>query len=67
MEIDQVKVAIIAIMVMEVSMLIMSYFSQTPVDKSIIVMGIVAIAGLAGFDMGMTTIKALAGHDMKKE
>ena len=51
MEIDQVKVAIGAIAGMEIGMIIMSYFNQTPMDVGTVGMGIAAIAGLAGYDM----------------
>lgn len=51
MDIDQVKVAIGAIALMEVSMVVMSYFNKTPMDIGTVGMGIAAIAGLAGYDM----------------
>ena len=51
MNIDQVKVAIGAIALMEVSMVVMSYFNKTPMDIGTVGMGIAAIAGLAGYDM----------------
>lgn len=51
MEIDQVKVAIGAIVLLEISMGIMSYFSGISPDVGTIGMGIAAIAGLAGYDM----------------
>jgi len=51
MPIDQVKIAIGGIVVLEVSMGVMSYFSGTAPDVGTIGMGIAAIAGLAGYDM----------------
>ena len=51
MNIDQVKVAIGSIVLLEISMGIMSYYSGTSPDVGTIGMGIAAIAGLAGYDM----------------
>ena len=51
MEIDQVKVAIGSIATIEIGMIFMSYFNQTPMDVGTVGMGIAAIAGLAGYDM----------------
>lgn len=51
MEIDQVKIAIGAIVILEISMGIMSYFSGVAPDVGTVGMGIAAIAGLAGYDM----------------
>lgn len=50
MEIDQVKVAIGAIATIEIGMIIISCFNQTPMDVGTVGMGIAAIAGLAGYD-----------------
>jgi hypothetical protein len=51
-EMTEVKIAIIGIIVLEVSMGILAYFNKTSLDMGTIGMGITAIAGLAGFDMG---------------
>ena len=51
MEIDQVKVAIGAIIVLEIGMGIIGYYSGSGPDMGTIGMGITAIAGLAGYDM----------------
>lgn len=51
MEIDQVKIAIAGIIVLEISMGVIGYFQGTSIDMGTVGMGITAIAGLAGYDM----------------
>lgn len=51
MEIDQVKIAIVAILVLEISIGILSYLGGHAMDMGTIGMGITAIAGIVGYDM----------------
>ena len=51
MEIDQVKIAITAIVILEVSVGIIAYYSGSAPDMGTIGMGITAIAGIVGYDM----------------
>ncbi len=51
MELDQIKVAIFGIVIMEIAMGILAYLSGTAIDVGTIGMGIAALAGLAGYDM----------------
>lgn len=50
MKLDQVKVAIIAIIIIEIGMGVLGYFSGNGLDSGTIGMGITGIAGLAGYD-----------------
>jgi len=54
MEVDQVKIAIVGVIVLEISMGVISYFQGNSIDMGTIGMGITAIAGLAGYDMKKT-------------
>lgn len=51
MEIDQVKVAIASIVILEIGMGILSWCSGSAPDQGTIGMGITAIAGIVGYDM----------------
>ena len=51
METDQVKIAIGAIVLLEIGMGIISYYSGSAPDMGTIGMGITAIAGIVGYDM----------------
>lgn len=51
MELSEVKIAIVGIIVLEVSMGVLAYFGGSQLDMGTIGMGITAIAGLAGYDM----------------
>lgn len=51
MEIDQVNVAIAAIVVIEIGVGILSWCSGSAPDMGTIGMGITAIAGIVGYDM----------------
>ncbi len=51
-EITEVKLAILGIIVLEISIAVLAYLNHTACDIGIVATGIAAIAGLAGFDMG---------------
>ena len=51
MEIDQAKIAIGAIVLLEISMGVITYYSGSAPDMGTIGMGITAIAGIVGYDM----------------
>ncbi len=51
MEINQTNIAIGAIVILEVSMGILGYYSGSGPDMGTIGMGITAIAGIVGYDM----------------
>jgi len=51
MEVDQVKVAICAVVILEIGMGIIAYCSGSAPDMGTIGMGITAIAGIVGYDM----------------
>ena len=51
MEMDQVKIAIGAILILELGIGVLSYLSGNAMDMGTIGMGITAIAGIVGYDM----------------
>jgi hypothetical protein len=51
MEITDTKIAIGAIVLIELSIATIGYLSGNPIDSGIVGMGLTAVAGLAGFDM----------------
>ena len=51
MEVNQTNIAIGAIVILEVSMGVIGYYSGSGPDMGTIGMGITAIAGIVGYDM----------------